>query len=106
MIDKNASAALKVLLHPVPRPMWLRAWRLDEERWGWLAWAGLAAELIDVMLVLNAKQRTRLAACRPGAGATAGPHPGQSAGRVRGRWAEEWAASRSAVCVGVIHVDQ
>ena len=36
----------------------------------------------------------------------AGPHPGQSAGRVRGRWAEEWAASRSAVCVGVIHVDQ
>ena len=68
MIDKNASAALKVLLHPVPRPMWLRAWRLDEERWGWLAWAGLAAELIDVMLVLNAKQRTRLAACRPGAG--------------------------------------
>ena len=58
------------------RSHWLRAWRLAEARWGWLARAGLAAELIDVMLVLNAKQRKRLAACRPGgAGATRGAAP-------------------------------
>ena len=63
----------------------LRAWRLDEERWGWLAWAGLAAELIDVMLVLNAKQRKRLAACRPGRSVfdlsvSAGPGDSEQAG--------------------------
>ena len=49
-------SALKVLLHPVPRPVWLRAWRrlrawrLGEERRASLLWAGLPADVFAIIM--------------------------------------------------------